>query len=288
MTTATLLDSEPTVGMPSLPGASLQRARGEALVAVRRDGEVNRLDGLRQAGSAKVRLPRVPRQAPLEAILLNTAGGVTGGDRFSATVNVGADAHMTVSTQAAEKAYRSPGGVGEIDNHLTVEAGGRLDWIPQETILFEGSALRRRLMADLAPDAVLLAAETVVLGRTAMGEELRDIHFMDQWQIRRGGRLVFADGSRILGDSVGIMGGGATGNRARAFATIVLVEPGVQSRLEPVRALLADQPVEAGTSVWNDMLVARMVSADSQELRLSLMMLIKALRGVDMPRVWNC
>ncbi|WP_210185579.1 urease accessory protein UreD [Bauldia litoralis] len=275
---------------PSLPIASLrlQRARGEARVTVRRERGGNRLDQLRQSGSAKVRLPRIADTAPLEAILLNTAGGVTGGDRLNYAVSVGAAAAAVVSSQAAERAYRSSGGVARIDTRLEVGAGGRLEWLPQETILYERSALHRRLEADVAGSATLLAAEAVLLGRAAMGERLHDIVFDDIWRIRRDGVLVFAEGTRLDGDAVAGMAGKATGGGAGAFATVVMVSPDAAARLDAAREILAEGGCEAGASAWNGLLVARILAPGGQALRTSLTRLLEMLRDAAMPRVWNC
>ncbi len=241
-----------------------------------------------QSGSAKIRLPRDRAGAPFEGVLLNTAGGVTGGDRLAYEVAVGEAAEAVVTTQAAERVYRRSEGVARIDTTLAVGAGGRLDWLPQETILFDRSALSRRLTADIAADATLLAVEPLVLGRAAMGETIRTVFARDVWRIRRDGVLVFADALRLDGDSEMIMKGGATGAGARAMATLVLVAPDAEARLDTVRAALENARGEAGASAWNGMLVARFLAPGGQALRADLMMLIETLRGAPMPRVWHC
>ena len=192
-----------------------------------------RLDRLYQSGSAKVRLPRVGTGEPLQAILINTAGGITGGDQLDYEVAVGDGAGAVVTTQAAERIYRRATGTAPIETTITVGAGGRLDWLPQETILFDRSSLTRRLAADVDETGSLLAVEAVVLGRAAMGEAVREASLNDVWRIRRGGRLVFADGIRLDGDARAIMAGRATGNGAAAFATVVLVAPDAAAAARP-------------------------------------------------------
>ena len=194
----------------------LQRARGRAEVAVsRRDGGV-RLDRLFQQGCAKALLPRPGGPAP-EVVLINTAGGVTGGDRIDWRLAAGAGAALVATTQAAERVYRSAGGAARIATRLTLGAGARLDWLPQETILFDGARLDRRLEVEMAADARLLALETLVLGRAAMGETVATGAVSDQWRIRRGGRLVHAEALRLDGDLAAATAGAATlGRRAGA------------------------------------------------------------------------
>jgi urease accessory protein len=266
----------------------LERARGAASIAFRAiDGATRLLENF-QSGSAKARFPRTRTGQPAEVVLLNTAGGITGGDHLTYAVTAHEAARVTATSQAAERIYRRRDGVGRIDTTLAVGPNASLDWLPQETILFDRSALRRTLAADVDPTGRLLAAEAIVLGRAAMGEQVRSAALADSWRIRRGGKLVFADGLRFKGDSVAILSNGATGGGAAALATLVLVAPDAEAAVDTARAALADAPCEAGASAWNGMLVARLAAGDSQPLRATLVRLIEALRGVTMPGTWQC
>lgn len=273
----------------ALPGPYLERARGRASVAVWADRGVSRLREGYQSGSARLRFPRTADGAPLETVLLNTAGGVTGGDALSYAASVEDGARGLVTTQAAERIYRRASDEpARIETTLTVGAGASLDWLPQETILFDRSALSRSLIADVSPDGRLLAVESIALGRLAMGETVRSAILSDRWRIRRGGKLIFADGIQFDGDAAATMASGATGSGAAAFATLVLVAPDAESRLDSARGALGEATGEAGASAWNGMLVARFVAPTAQTLRSDLVRLIEALRGASMPRVWYC
>ncbi len=272
----------------SRPAAALERARGIARLTVTAEGGRTLLSENYQSGSAKLRFPRPPSGDPFAAVLINTAGGITGGDRFSWRIAVGPNASAAVAGQAAERIYRRTAGDAVVETVLGVADGGSLDWLPQETILFDRSSLKRTLTADVAPTARLLAVEPVVLGRTAMGETIRDVTVRDSWRIRRDGRLVFADGLRFDGDTTLTLAGAATGNGARALATVVLVAPEAESAIDRARAALIESSSEAGVSAWNGMLVARLIAIDGQALRADLIRLIETLRGRPMPRVWNC
>jgi urease accessory protein len=267
---------------------TMQRARGVSRVAIRADGPVTRLVENYQSGSARVRFPHSEAEGPIEIVLLNTAGGVTGGDHLSYSISAEAGAHGVVATQAAERIYRRFEGVARIETALAVSSGASLDWLPQETILFDRSALTRTLVADVHPNARLLAVEAIVLGRAAMGETARSVELFDSWRICRGGKLVFADGLRLNGDAVAIMANGATGSGAAAVATLVLVAPDAETKIDVAREALASAAGEVGASVWNGMLVARLIAATGQALRADLIRLIEALRGATMPRVWHC
>jgi urease accessory protein len=277
----------PPIHAVPLP-AAMQRARGEARLGVKADGTRTRLRENYQSGCAKIRFPKHGADAPLEAVFVNTSGGITGGDRIGYSVSVDAGASALVTTQAAERIYRRSAGVAELTTTLTVAAGGELHWLPQETILFDRSAMARTITADIADDATLLAVESVVLGRTAMAEAATDVTFHDSWRIRRGGRLVFADGLRLDGDTVATLAGGATGNGAIALATLVNIAPGAEARLDSVREALSDMPTEGGASAWNGMLTVRLMAGSGHALRETLSRVVETLRGKPMPRVWNC
>jgi urease accessory protein len=274
--------------LPPLAPPPMERARGAARVGLWADRGMTRLRVNYQSGSAKARFPKVATGEAMEVVLVNTAGGVTGGDHLTYAVSAEAGARGVVSTQAAERIYRRSAGVAEIETTLTVAEGAALDWLPQETIVFDRSALRRTLAADVHSSARLLAVEAIVLGRAAMGETARDVSVADTWRIRRGGTLVFADGLRLDGDTVATLAGGATGNGAAAMATLVLVSPDAEAKIGVARRALEDCAGEGGVSVWNGMLVARLVAPGGQALRTDLMRLIEVLRASPMPRVWHC
>jgi urease accessory protein len=278
-----ILAAEPSGGTPSL-----ERVRGVARVIIGAGRNVVRLRKNHQEGSAKVRFPRTAAGRPMEAILLNTAGGLTGGDRLTYSITVEAAARGVATTQAAERIYRSAGGTARIDTHLAVNADAELDWLPQETILFDRSALARTLAADVHPTARLLAVEAIILGRAAMGERAPGVSLSDSWRIRRNGALVFADGLQLDGNAACAMAGGATGNGAAALATLVLLAPEAEAKLDMARQVLAGARGEGGASAWNGMLVARLIAPNGQVLRADLMRLVEALRGKPMPRVWTC
>ncbi len=270
---------------PSPP--PLQRARGRAEVAVSLRGGRIRLDRLFQQGCAKAILPRTHGPVP-EAVLINTAGGVTGGDRIDWALAAGPGAALTATTQAAERVYRSLGGAARIETRLALGPGAALDWLPQETILFEAGRLERRLEVEMAGDARLTALETLVLGRAAMGETVTSGAISDQWRIRRDGRLVHAEALHAAGDLARATAGPATLRGARALATLVHVAPGAETRLDAARALLADlDGVTAAASAKPGILILRFLAPSAQPLRAALIRFLMAFRAAPLPRVWS-
>ncbi|MDQ0462660.1 urease accessory protein [Caulobacter ginsengisoli] len=234
---------------------------------------------LYQQGCAQIRLPRL-RADHAEAILINTAGGLTGGDMLDWTVEVEAGAAGVVTTQACDKVYRSSGGVANVTSRLSVGPSARLDWIPQETILFDEARLHRRLEADVAPDGRLLVLEAVVLGRAAMGETVRQASLKDRWRIRRGGRLLFADDLVLDGAVSEIAARPSLLAGAGAFASLLLIAPDAERYLEPLRAALG------AASAWGGRLYARVLAPDGFALRQALIPALQALGG-PLPRIWT-
>lgn len=260
---------------------------GEIAVAAQyRDG-ASRLRNLRQAGCAKALTPRHDGDECL-AVTINTAGGLTGGDRLDISGEADAGARLAMTTQAAERAYRAqPGEIAEVSVRLSADSGGRIGWLPQETILFDGCALRRRIEVDLAPDATLLAVEACVLGRAAMGEVVTEGIFEDQWRVRRDGALVYADALRLSGDIRRTVENPAALGGAGAFASICLIGP--QSTVDPLLAPARKAIGETGgaSQPRPGVLAARLVARNGFELRRALIPVLGVLRERPLPAVWT-
>lgn len=265
--------------VPGPDGPLLQRAKGRARIGVacRADGAV-RLCDLHQSGSAKVMVPRVHGPVP-EAVFLNTAGGVTGGDHFDYRASVGAGAALRLTTQTAERAYASTGQDGRIDVQVTVDAGAHLDWLPQETILFDQSRLHRRTTIDLRGDATALMLEIIVIGRAAMGEVPQDFQLFDQRDVRRDGQVIWIDPQTVSSETMMAKAGL---NGARAMVTLAAFGP--QAAQLPIPA-----SADLHHSVWDDRLIVRGLFDDLWPLKQALIPYLSQLtkdRG-GVPRVWQ-
>ena len=265
-----------------------QRARGALHLSFKQRNGATVLDGLRQEGCLKARFPRAERGAWPGAVTLNTAGGVAGGDVLDSFIGAGPGTRATVASQAAERFYRAlPGSTATVTTRLHACPGAALEWLPQESILFDRCALRRRLLVDVAEDAWFLGVEALVFGRTAMDEAVEQASLHDLFEVRRNGRLVLHDAIRLDGPVQAVLDRKASGAGARAVATILHAAPDVAARLESVRAALAGW--DAGASAWDGMLVARIVAADGACLRRAVVAGLNVLRdGRPLPRVWEC
>jgi urease accessory protein len=265
------------MNMPQTLDSDLQRSVGKLALEIVASGAVVRR---REEGCAKLRMPTpTAGQAP-EAIIINTSGGLAGGDRLEIDVQAASD--LCLTTQAAEKVYRSLSDETRISTKLSGQGEARLLWLPQETILFDGARLKRSLEVDLQEDAGLLAVESVVLGRKAMGERLTDFSFHDRWRIRHDGRLIYADDLRF--DPARVLGVAAL-DGARAFATLIFVGAAAERFLEPLREIFADR---GGVSAWDGKIVARLVGVDGFDLRKALIPALTLLAAPnELPKVWT-
>lgn len=260
-----------------------QRARGTGRIGTHVLDGRTRLTTLFQEGCAKIRLPHT-YDPSLQAVLINTAGGLTGGDDVTWEIKAAPGARMVLTTQACERVYRSLGDDAKVRTKIEVGAGAHLDWLPQETILFEGARLDRSLEIDLAPDASLFAIEAILLGREAMGEAARNAYLRDNWRIRRNGRLIHAESARLSAealerDGISLLAG------ANAFATLLYIGADAELKLERLRPLLSGH---SGASVIGERLVIRAIAPSGLALRRIITPIIANLSGAGaLPRLWH-
>jgi urease accessory protein len=281
-----LFEQEIEGEQPVMADPPLQRSHGIVRVGFARDGSGRTmLKQLHQAGSAKVRFPNVHQGPPL-GVLINTSGGVTGGDVFEYAVSVGAGGQATITTQACEKVYRAAGlSPAEIFATVAVADNARLLWLPQETIMFDGGRLSRRLDIDLSGSAEFVGVESYLLGRRAMGESMATGSLHDRWSVRRDKRLIFADALKLSGDIGAQIAGPALLAGCTAFSTLVYFGPEPERYLQPLREALGPS---GGASAFEGKLIARLACADGLTLRARLVKALAILMdGQCLPPVWH-
>lgn len=266
--------------------SELQRATGQLSVTMKqRDGRTVLAD-LRQEGCLKARFPR--SEGWPEVVMLNSGGGVAGGDRLDLALTLEQGAHAIFAAQAAERFYRAlpADPPARIRTTITVAEGAAAEWLPQESILFDSCALDRTLDIQLAPTACFLGLETLVFGRRTMGETLARIRLTDRIRLSRAGDLLLHDATRLHGDAAPLSRPALAGG-ANAVATILYAAEDAESHLAPLREAWKD--VEAGVSAWNGLLLARLLAPDSAALRHAVTTGLALLRaGRPLPRVWLC
>jgi urease accessory protein len=241
-----------------------------------------RLAHLHQAAPLRALFPETCRMDLTVVALTATCGGFTGGDNMRTAIDMGAGTKAMAIAQAAEKLYRSTGGETRIEIALDVGAGGWLEWLPQETILFNGARMRRETSIDLAEDASVLAGEILVFGRSAFGETMTRGLVHDSWSIKHDGMLIWADRFHAA-DALLIeaLEHPAALKGMRAAAMLVHAGPDAGQRLALLRdlMLLAPTEVRCAATVVNGVLVARWLAADALALRPSFAAAWMALRN---------
>lgn len=259
------------------------RARGAVRFEVHAREGVTRRGTLHESGSLRVRFPS-PEGEGLSGVFVNTAGGIAGGDCFDVEISAADDSRLTLTTAAAEKAYRAAGPAAQLNIALKVAAGAHLSWMPQETILFDRARVQRRFEIDLDETASLLLCEIVVFGRAAMGERMEQGEFVDRWRLRRGGKLVFAETVRLDGNIGAKLARSAVAKGGAAIGTALIV-PGEEALVERIREASESFSGEVGISAWNGFAMARFCAQDAAHLRAD-MMAVLARTGTALPRLW--
>ena len=271
----------------------MQRTFGHGRLKLKASENKTALEELYQEGAARIRLPKT-YDGCCEAVMINTSGGLTGGDVMGWNIAAGQNSCGVVTTQACEKIYKSTGDVARVKTQINVEAGARLDWLPQETILFERSSLSRSLDVSLVGDARFMAVEAVMLGREAMGEKIDQTTFQDRWRIRRDDQLIHADDLRIAGAIPALQKASSTLNTNAALASFVYCGP---EDTDVLRAVVAKhfegaQNLGIGVSVMDGKITARFLSRDCYGLRKLLIPFLNKVRvtlgaSAVLSKVWN-
>ena len=263
---------------------TLQRARG-AIDLVIVSGKLKRFY---QSGSAKIFIPKTYAKTT-EAVLVNTAGGLTGGDIFGAKLRADGDTHLTVSTQTAERVYCALGPQAAKIT-IDIDLGGKasLHWLPQETILFDGAGFSRHLKVEMDDAASFLASEMMVFGRTAMHETVRQGNLSDQWRISRGGRLIHAEALRLDGHIDEKLLQPASADGGVCVATTLYVSRDAEAKADAVRSFFKNHDdVRTAVSAWDGKLVIRSVCGNTARLKRLMTQFIEQFRNIANPRVWN-
>ncbi|MEL6817943.1 MAG: urease accessory protein UreD [Pseudomonadota bacterium] len=274
----------------------MQRAIGAGNLRTMQVAGKTRIADLYQKANAKIRIPK-QHSNRLEAVLINTAGGLTGGDQLRWSIEAGAGTTTMISTQACERIYRAQAGTADVHTQLTVESGAHCLWLPQETILFDGASLDRKLVANLDDGARLTALETVILGREAMQEKLQNIALLDSWRVHNGERLIHADAISIAGEGLEEMTNRAHMGDHLVFGTLIDAEPSRTATEQRVKLAVVEgvhktcsrnDMISVGVSVFDNKTIVRFTARSSYHLRQSIPDLLNQIvPGSTLPTVWR-
>jgi urease accessory protein len=284
------LTPPPEAALAASPQAELPayvRAQGRLRLELAAGASGTKVARLGEGGGFRLKFPKRD-DGIVESIIVNTAGGMTGGDALAVELAAGERTRGILTTQAAEKIYRSLGGQTRLVTRLSAASRASIVWAPQETILYNHARLSRELHADIAADARALLCESLVFGRVASGEHLDAAGLRDRWRVSIGGRLAFADDVRLEGDMAGALARKAVGDGARAVATVLLVEAGAEARIDEARAELDGAACPCAASALPGLVVARFLAADPDALRGALAAYLTRFCALALPRSWRC
>jgi urease accessory protein len=280
----------------------LQRAAGSCRLVLHGSARGTEIVDVFQRSPLRVLFPQVGGRAIEEAVLINSAGGIAGGDRLDLAITVGGTAAIALTTQAAEKVYRALDEPARISTKLTVGAAARLAWCPQETIVFNRARVDRRTHIAFSSGAELLALEWLVLGRAAYGETVTAGHITDSWRVEKDGRLIWADSFRVTDDIFPHLQRSALLSTCTALATIVYAGPDPDAQLAHLREASVGDARDAASSLEchvaataiGGLIVVRMAASQSYSLGLAVRRVLRLFEHecgkgpFRVPRMWCC
>ena len=272
----------------------LQRARGTCRIIVGSCEKGTHIMDVYQKSPIRVLFPRTSGTSFDEAVLVNTSGGIAGGDRLETSVTAMESASIAITTQAAEKVYRALTESANSVTRLKVRDTARLAWLPQETIVFNRARVWRETHIEITSGVELLALEWLVLGRAAHGETLSHAAVTDHWRIMKDGRLVWADSFRITDEVLPHLSRKALLSDCAAIATLVYFGPKLETRLELMRDLASSLACDCAATIVGGLVVTRFAAGTSYDLRAAVRTVLGQFGDglprspFQVPRMWSC
>ena len=249
---------------------------------------------LYQKSPIRVLFPRASGAAVEEAVLINTAGGIAGGDRLECSVTALDNASIAVTSQAAEKIYRALDKPARITTTLKASNIARLAWLPQETIVFNRARINRETEIELSSGTELLALEWLVLGRAAHGEKMDGGRISDSWRVKKDGRLIWADSFRVTDEVFPRLSRKALLSDCNAVATLLYFGPDLDTRLQLIRGAVQSSECQCAATLVGGLIVVRFAAKASRTLRLTLQALLQRFdrefgpSPFRVPKMWSC
>ncbi len=291
-------DSGP-VGSPDVRAGNpadkdLQRAEGFGRIVLRGSDRGTRIVDVFERSPIRIMFPRISGGAVEEAVFVNTAGGIAGGDRLESDVTALANASIAVTSQAAEKVYRALNEPARIATRLHACEAAKLAWLPQETILFNWGRLRRETEIEVSSGAELLALEWLVLGRVAHGEGMVGGHVTDSWRVRKDGRLIWADNFRTTDEIFPHLHRKALLSNCKAVGTLIFFGPYLDARLEFLRDIAPSLECHCAATSVGGLMIVRFAAPGPSDMRLGLRNLLHQFSRelgpgpFRVPKMWSC
>lgn len=252
----------------------------------------------RHVGPLRVQKALYPEgDAVCHAIVVHPPGGIVGGDRLEIEATLHAGAHALITTPGATKWYRSAGSEAVQHIGIRVEAGAAMEWLPLETIVFDGARAAQRIDIDLQPGARYIGWEITCLGRTASGERFAKGSFAQRVAVRVNGKPMFLEFARIDGGSAILQSAAGLAGRSVSATMLIVADRIARDLTAALREVAVREGDMAGVtqvSAAPAVLVARWLGGSAQGARAYFHALWQVARpailGRDAvaPRIWSC
>ena len=272
----------------------LQRASGVGRLVLESFGGDTRIKDLFQKSPIRIMFPRFGVSVLEEAVLINTAGGIAGGDRLEYGITALANASITVTSQAAEKIYRALNEPSRIITKLKAHGLAKLAWLPQETIVFNRARVNRETDIEISSGAELLALEWLVLGRAAHGEEVVGGCIIDSWRVKKDDRLIWADTFRATDEMFSQVHRKALLSDCTAIGTLIYFGSHLDARLEALREIGPRLGCLCAATSVAGLIIVRVAGRLSSDLRRAMRGVLQRFSGelgggpFRVPKMWSC
>jgi urease accessory protein len=294
ITDPSILSRPADVCSDALSDKSLQRADGCGRLVLSGSENGTRIEDVFERSPTRIMFPRIGSRPVEEAVIINTGGGVAGGDRLECSVTALPGASIAVTSQAAEKVYRALYEPARVATRLNAQESAKLAWLPQETIVFNWARLHRTTEIELFSGAELLALEWLVLGRAAHGEVVVGGNITDSWRVKKDDRLIWADSFRITDEIFPHLKTRALLSNCIAIATLVYFGLELEKRLDFLREIIPSLGCNCAATLVSGLIVARFAAKASSDLKLALRSFLQQL-GPELgsgpfrvPKMWSC
>ena len=238
-------------------------------------------------GPLMVQRPFYPEGDTCHVYILHPPSGIVAGDALTITAKAHGDSSALITTPAAAKFYRSEGRIAKQQVQLSVADNAALEWLPQETIVYEGAKVSSQLQLNLAAAARFIGWEILVLGRPAANEGFSAGSVTLNWQVRRAEKIYYQE--RLQLDSLAFAA--RWGMNAHSSCGALLAYPCDSQQLQAVQELIGSHPAR-GVTLLDELLICRALDDRADVLRGFFEHVWQILR-VDImqkpacaPRIW--
>jgi len=246
----------------------------------------------KHAGPLVVQKPFYPEGPVCHVYIIHPPGGVVGGDKLTINVSSHEQAHTLITTPAANKFYRSSGPMAQLHQRLSMTSNAVVEWLPQETILFNGSAVHSNTRVELNTDSTFIGWEITCLGRPASGEQFTRGLFRQQFELWKQRQPLVVERTLLQGGQPVLHS--AWGLQSFTVTATLIAYPADNALLDMARcAIVADDETLCSATLLQEVLICRYLGHHAEQAKAVFTMLWSAIRPALLkrnsciPRIWK-